>query len=159
MKVVIVSGCVGTGKTTVAKKLSEVLDFTYLDVNKVIRDNGLGEEYDKKRKSKIIDIEDLNNVLISIIDKKKKGIVIDSHLSHYLPKEKVDFCIITKCELKELEVRLNKRKYHKEKVRENLDAEIFDTCRVEALENGHKIIIIHTEKDVKYGELIKKIKS
>ena len=158
MTVIIVSGCVGTGKTTIAKKLSELLDFDYVDVNKVIRDHKLSEGFDEEKQSKIINIDSLNKVLIDLIDKNENGVVIDSHLSHYLPKEKVDICIITKCELKVLEKRLIKRKYHIEKIRENLDAEIFDTCRVEALENGHKIIIVHTEKEVKYSDLVKKIK-
>ena len=74
-----------------------------------------------------------------------KGLVIDSHLSHYLPKEYVDTCIITKCNLKLLKKRLEERGYSKNKVRENLDVEIFDTCRLEALEAGHKVKIIETD--------------
>ena len=46
--------------------------------------------------------------------------------------------------LKTLKKRLEKRGYSKEKVRENLDAEIFDTCRIEALEAGHNVEVIYT---------------
>ena len=62
-----------------------------------------------------------------------------------MPRKYVDKCIITKCDLKELEKRLQKRKYSKEKIRENLDAEIFDTCRVEALEAGHNVEVVNTD--------------
>ncbi len=150
MKVIIVSGTPGTGKTTIAKKTAKEKGYEYIDVNKVIEKEKLSEGYDKKRDTKIIDIERLNKAVIRLIENKKKerikGIIIDSHLSHYLPKKYVDLCIITKCDLKALKKRLEKRGYSKAKIRENMDAEIFDTCRIEAEERGHKIKIINTQK-------------
>ena len=56
---------------------------------------------------------------------------------------------MTKCDLKELERRLKNKKYSKNKVRENLDAEIFDICLNEAKENKHKIIVVDTTKGIK----------
>ena len=91
-----------------------------------------------------------NNIIIK--NKKiKKGIIIDSHLSHYLPKKYVDLCIVTKCDLKILKNRLKKKKYSEDKIRENLDAEIFDICLNEAKENKHKIIVVDTTKGIKSG--------
>ncbi|MFH2020917.1 MAG: adenylate kinase family protein [archaeon] len=143
MTVIIVSGTPGTGKTTYAKKLAKEMKVKYVNVNKVIDDLNLSEGFDKERDTKIIDISKLKKALIELI-KKEKDVVIDSHLSHYLPNKFVDKCIITKCNLKELKARLENRGYSKKKVRENLDAEIFDVCRVEAKENGHHIEIIDT---------------
>ena len=153
MKVIIVTGSVASGKTTLAEKLAKKLNFEYLDVNKII--NKIYEGYDKKRKSKIVDVKKLNKNLIKEINDFKslnkktnikknnkkivKGLIIDSHLSHYLPKRYVDLCIVTKCDLKKLEKRLRKRGYSKEKIRENLDAEIFDVCLNEAKELGHNV--------------------
>jgi len=65
-------------------------------------------------------------------------------LAQYIPQKHVDLCIITKCDLKELNKRLKKRKYIKEKTRENLDSEIFDICLNEAAEKGHTILIFDT---------------
>lgn len=156
MKIIIVSGTPGTGKTTIAKKLAKKNKYEYIDVNKIIDEYNKKYKiifgYDKKRDSKIIDVEELNKALINVIKKKKKekikGIIIDSHLSHYLPTKYVDLCIITKCNLNELKKRLEKRGYSKKKVRENLDAEIFDICRNEAIEMGHKLKIIDTSKKI-----------
>jgi len=148
---IIVTGSVGTGKTTLAKKLAKDLNHKYIDVNKIISENKLDEGYDEERKCKIIDTKKLNKVLIVMI-KKEKNLVIDSHLSHYLPGKYVDKCIVTKCDLKELEKRLKKRKYSKEKIRENLDAEIFDVCLIEAKEQGYNIEIVDTTKNLKYKE-------
>lgn len=145
MKVIIVTGSVCSGKSTLAKKLAKKKNTKYIDVNKIISKNrSVVKGYDRKRKCKIIDIQKLNKVLIEIIRKSKQDLVIDSHFSHYLPKKYIDLCIVTKCDLKILKKRLEKRGYHKEKIRENLDAEIFDVCLNEAREMGHKIKIVKT---------------
>jgi len=154
MKVIAVTGTPGTGKTTLSKKLALKLGFSYLDVNKIIKKYNLSEEYDKKRKTKIIDIKKLNKELIKEIKSIKNGLIIDSHLSHYLPKKNVDVCIVTKCNLKLLEKRLKKRRYSKLKIRENLDSEIFDICSNEAKEKGHKVLVVDTTKTVNMSKIL-----
>src|SRR3989338_5751172 len=129
----IVTGTPGTWKTTVAMAVAMRTNAVYIDVNSVIKTNKLREGYDKKRRAAIIDTEKLNKILIKIIEeakKKKVSLVIDSHLSHYLPKKWVDVCIVTKTSLKKLKQRLKKRGYHKAKIKENLECEIFDVCLI-----------------------------
>lgn len=159
MAVIIISGTPGTGKTTIAKKITSLIKCIYIDVNKIISRHRLDEGYDKKRKCKIIDIKELNNVLIERIKeakKQQKNLIIDSHLSHYLPSKVVDLCIITKTDLKQLEQRLRKRHYSLDKIRENLDAEIFDICYYEAKERGHKIQVVNTSKQYNIGRIVKR---
>ena len=48
MKVIIVTGSVGTGKTTLAKKLSKKLNYRHIDVNKIVKENKLYEELKQK---------------------------------------------------------------------------------------------------------------
>lgn len=146
MKAVVVTGSPGTGKTKIAKKIAKEKNAKYLDVNKIIKKYKLREEYDKKRKTWIVDVSKLNKVLIDLIKKSKKKLVIDSHLSHYLPKEHVSLCVVCKCDLKILKKRLEKRGYSKAKIRENIDAEIFDVCLNEAKEFGHKVKVVDTTK-------------
>lgn len=147
MKVICVTGTPGAGKTTIAKKLAEKYQFHYLDVNKLIAKNKLAESFDEKRKTKIVDIQKLNRILINYIkENKSKGIIIDSHLSHYLPKKYVSLVIVAKCDIKELNKRLKKRRYSRDKIKENLQAEIFNICYNEAFEGKHRIIAIDTTK-------------
>ena len=160
MKVICISGSVGTGKTTLAKKISKKFNYKHIDASKLIKENKIYDGYDKKRKCYIVDVKKLNKDLIKIINKNNnlKGIVIDSHLSHYLLKKYVDLCIITKCELKELQKRLKKRGYSKDKIRENLECEIFDVCLNEAKEAGHKVVVIDLTKDLNINRISKAIK-
>jgi adenylate kinase len=192
MKVIIVTGTPGTGKTTLSKKLVGMLGFHYIDVNEIVKKYGISEGYDRKRKTKVIDVKKLNKALIkeiktyteknSIISSNKKislkikktlknhnknkliknkklknGIIIDSHLSHHLPKKYVDLCVVVKCDLKVLEHRLKKKGYSKGKVRENLDAEIFDVCLNEAKQFGHMIVVIDTTKDCSINSIFRKL--
>lgn len=146
MKVIIVTGSVCTGKTTIAKKIAKFLKARYIDVNNIIRKENLSEGYDRKRKCKIVDEKKLVKSLVKLIKNSKEDLVIDSHLSHYLPSKYVDLCIVTTCDLKRLKKRLEKRGYDRNKVRENLDAEIFEVCLSEAKEVGHNIQVVDTSK-------------
>lgn len=189
MKVVCVTGTPATGKTAIAKKLAKRFNLYYLDVNKIISKNKLAEGYDRKRRTKIIDINKLNKVLVKEVNfikniiggknigmrpmssarstktlnklnqknKKIKGIVIDFHLSHYLPRKYVDLVIVTKCNIKELNKRLKKRKYPKNKIQENLQAEIFDVCYNEAIERKHNVIVVDTTKGFNISSVAKQL--
>jgi len=153
MTIICVTGTPGCGKTTYAKKISDALNYKYVDVKEIIKKKNLVERFDKKRDCNVIDTKKLNAELMKI----KGSLVIDSHLSHYLPPKFVDYVVVVKCELKELKKRLEERGYSNNKIRENLDCEIFDVCLTEAIESGHKVFIIENEEN--YVDFLKQIKT
>ena len=158
IKTIIVTGTPGTGKTTVAIRLAKLLGHNYVDVNNIIKKEKLNSGYDRKKKCKVVDEKKLSKILVKMIKKSEDGLVIDSHMSHYLPTDVVDVCVVTKCNLKLLKRRLKRRKYGEEKIRDNLDCEIFDVCLNEAKETGHNIVVTETDKKIDYEKLVRKIK-
>jgi len=150
-KIIIISGTPASGKKTVAKLLSK--KYKILDVKEISKKCKVG--YDRKLKCDIIDDKKLIKELVKIIKKNKEDLVIASHLSHLIPAKYVDLCIITKCNLKVLKKRLEKRKYSKEKIKENLECEIFDICLNEAKERKHKILIVDTTKGCNQKGILK----
>lgn len=152
MKIIAITGTPGTGKTALARELSLFTQYALINVASFINKKGLSEGYDRKRQTQIVDPEKLKKALIQVINTEKaknkglKGLIIDSHMSHFLPNSTVDLCIVTKCSLKTLKKRLNSKGYNRAKIRENLDAEIFDVCLIEALEKKHKILVVDTTK-------------
>ena len=138
--IICVSGTPASGKTYLSKKISFKLKIPYLDLKKFIKANSISDGFDKSTNSFIVDVKKLNKLLINHV--KGKSFIIDSHLSHFLPSKYVDLCIITKCNLKVLNNRLKKRRYSKAKIKENLDAEIFDVCLNEAKELNHNVLVV-----------------
>lgn len=150
----LVTGTPGTGKTALARKLSLLLGYTYFDVGLFVKKAHLYSSYDTKRRTYVVDEAKLARELIKVREKAldasessktgKKGVIFDSHMSHYLPSKYSDLCIVTSCSLKTLQQRLIRKGYSQAKVRENLDAEIFDACLTEAQGNGHKVLKFDT---------------
>lgn len=142
-KVIVITGTPGVGKSTLARKLASQLGYARLDLHKYYSLLSVG--YNKKKQCYDIDIKKFQKLVEAKLKEPaaKKGLIIDSHIAHLLPKQLVDLCIVLTCSnLKELERRLKKRKYSARKIRENLDAEIFQVCLMEAKEKGHKIKVI-----------------
>ncbi|MFT4303277.1 MAG: AAA family ATPase [Candidatus Woesearchaeota archaeon] len=151
--IIIITGTPGTGKTTLSKKISKKLNFKYISGNTIIKKYSLIEGYDTIKKCNIVD-EIKFSKSVTKYCKPNENYIIDSHLSHYIDSTKVKLCIVCKCNLKTLEKRLKKRKYSKQKIKDNLECEIFETCLNEAITNKHKIIVSNNLQ-----EISKKIKS
>lgn len=145
MACIIVTGTPGTGKTEIAKELARKLKMKYISGYKVIKDEKLSECYDEERKTYIVDENKFSKALIKIIN-KEKNVIIDSHMSHFLPRKYVGLCIVTKCKIPELRKRMKRRGYSRLKVKENIDAELFDVCLNESYEFGHDLLVIDTTK-------------
>ena len=125
-KVIVVTGTPGVGKTTIARELSLFTGYEY--VNGALLAEKCYVGYDKTRKTNIADVSLFTKEVIKVRDNcSKKGIIVDSHLSHHLSKDLVDACVVIVCDLHQLEKRLGKKRFDKSKTRENMDAEIFDT--------------------------------
>ena len=149
MTVIVVTGTPGCGKTKVAKEIARKRKLKYIDVRGLIKKNKLYDSYDKRLKTYVVDVKKLKKFLVKMIKESREGLVIDSHLGHYLDRKYVDLCVVVKCDLKILKKRLEKRGYNKLKVRENLDSEILDICLVEATEKGHNINVVDTTNGFK----------
>ncbi|PIN88012.1 kinase [Candidatus Woesearchaeota archaeon CG10_big_fil_rev_8_21_14_0_10_32_24] len=151
-KLIVISGTPGTGKTTWAKILAKKFGYTRLDLHDYYKD--ISTDYNRGKQAYDIDLKKFEKLVNGL----KKDTIIDSHITHLLPKKRVDLCIILTCSnLKKLEGRLKERMYSKKKIRENLDAEIFQICLMEAQENGHKVITFDTSKKISQKEFIEKI--
>ena len=158
MVVILVTGTPGVGKTQVAKVIAKKYHLTYINLTRFIKKHKLYERYDKKWHTFLVNPKKITPTIRKIIQ-KNKNCVIDSHLSHYVNKKYADLCIVVTCDISLLKKRLENRKYSPLKIRENLDAEIFEVCLTEAKERKHKIKVIDTNRGLRETSLKNLIKT
>ncbi len=156
--IICITGTPGTGKTTISKELAKELGLKHVELNKIVEKIGLTVGFDKKRNSWIVDEQKITEKVKEMIKKSRTGLIIDSHLAHFLSPKITDLCIICRCNLKVLKGRLEKRRYKRRKINENLEAEIFEICKTEAIENKHKILEIKCSNKEEQKDAIKNIK-
>jgi len=126
---IALTGTPGTGKTSISKFLIKK-GFEVIDLNKVACEKGFTIGLDKIRKSKIVDIEKLNDFILNGFS-NKDIIIIEGHLSHLL--DCVEKVIILRCHPTQLRKNLSKRDWGQNKIKENLEAEILDVILCETI--------------------------
>ena len=151
-----ITGSTGTGKTSVGKLLAKRLGYKFISLNKLAERKNLYCGYDKKRKCRIVDIGRVGKEL----EKTKniyKNIVIESHYSHYIQS---DLSVVLRCNPKELEKRLQERRWKKDKIKENIEAEIMEICLSDARGYSKRVIVIDTtgkQPEVCVKEIVNKL--
>ncbi|MAG60663.1 hypothetical protein CL619_02640 [archaeon] len=136
-RLLIITGTPGTGKSTLAKLLIEQLGLLHLDLYELIEsDKKLSSEYNKEKDCYDLDMDKVEELVkLRLEENPGQVMVLDSHVAHHLSSKIICGAIIVRCsDLKELESRLLARNYSANKVKENLDSEIFDVCYDESLE-------------------------
>jgi len=153
--IITISGTPGTGKTAAAKELSKLLGYEVISLTELVEKGKIRSGYDKKRKSRIVDEEKLDNSVKKLID-KKKNYIIEGGPSHFISS---DFCVILRANPDLLMRRMKKRKWPAGKIKENIQAEILDAAVIEAIERNKKTLEIDTSRRTpkQTAALIKKL--
>ncbi len=158
---IIVTGTPGVGKTSFSKVLSEALGLEYIPLDDVLIENKLYLGFDEERGSYIIDIERARSFVYENI--VFDGVVLDSHLAvAVVPCERVDVCLVLRCDPYILMDRLRSKGYPEKKVLENIQAEILDVVLTEALGNcgSEKVIQLDVSQGVekRVAEVVERIR-
>lgn len=123
----VITGNPGVGKHTSARIVARELDAEIIDINKVALDGGAVLE--RTAKGIEVDMKKAGRVIAGMLDKNKKSsFVIVGHLAPYVFKKKsaagIDMVAVLRRSPRRLEETLLERKYIREKVNENVSAEI-----------------------------------
>ena len=120
-----ITGTPGTGKTSACALVGGVLD-----LNELIKDEGLHLGVDRERGSLIADMDVVYDRICEIAEGRDGNLVIEGHLSHHV----CDVAIVLRLSPDELVRRLEERGYSGAKISENAEAEAIDVILVEAVE-------------------------
>ena len=133
-----ITGTPGTGKTSACALLTDV---GILDLNELIKTEGLHLGIDEERDSLIADMDAVYDRVCEIVHDGRDGyLTIEGHLAHHIS----DIAIVLRLSPDELELRLKERGYPEAKVQENVLAETIDVILVEAVEWCERVYEIDT---------------
>jgi len=134
---ILITGVPGTGKTTVAKLLSQKTGAALIDINKLVDVLHLYSGTDEEDGAKLVRMKELEEELAAAIKSERCPLIVEGHLGceMKLPVSKV---IVLRCEPKTLRARMASRNYPPAKVSANALSEALDYCTVWSEKNYGK---------------------
>ena len=126
---IVITGNPGVGKHTVTKKISEILNFSIVDINIIAKDLGL---FEKNENTNDVDTQKLAKILG---ERKLNGKIVVGHLAPYvLEKNQVKIIIILRRNPYDLESVYKERNYSEIKIKENTGSEILGIITHDTIE-------------------------
>ena len=127
--VIIVTGTPGTGKTTCARELAKTIGANYLNVTQHVSKHRLYRGVDRERRTKIMDVPKTRASLKRELGTMHGFSVVDTHIpEEIISREMVKQVFVLRCHPRILEGRLRDKRWKANKIRENVLAEIVDSC-------------------------------
>ena len=155
---ILVTGTPGTGKTTFSALLADQLTkaiqlktnnpnlkFAHIELSRAISEYKLYKKWDDKLNCSIFDDDMVNDFLEPIM--MNGGIIVDFHGSDFFPERFFDFVFIFRTNNTVLFDRLTERGYNQKKIELNVECEILEVCKEEAIESYKPEIIFEFENN------------
>jgi len=158
--IIVVTGTPGTGKTTIAKGLARQLHADYLSLNKLVIAERLLAGVDRQRGTKVVDLKKTRTWLRKCLRASKRVTIIDTHVPDAVPRTRLGKVIVLRCHPTVLERRLRNKGWRAIKIRENILAEVLDSCFVIASDyyGADKVVQLDTSR-TSVGKSVRRCKS
>jgi adenylate kinase len=121
---VLITGTPGTGKTLVAKELGSITGWDVFHISEIAEEAQAIVGWNGNEKE--VDMYKLCAYLTPLL-KDKEDVIFEGHLGCEIPCP-ADLVVVLRTNPEELEKRMEKRGYGKEKIDENMMAELLDYC-------------------------------
>jgi adenylate kinase len=144
---ILITGTPGTGKTTVSRLLATELRACYVNPKNLLRRRFIDYAYDEQRRTRIVSLARLRKALYDHATRADHGLVVDSHIAPEIGTlPRLVRAIVLRCDPIVLQRRLERKRWSKSKISENLQAEILDICLWGTVQNYglEKIVEIDT---------------
>ncbi|CAL6401472.1 unnamed protein product [Bathycoccus prasinos] len=171
LKNILICGTPGTGKSTLAKLVLEKVNnnnnnnnkricYEYVNVGDVCKAKKFYHSFDERLNSFVVDEDKILDHLEPLV--RRGGMILDYHSSEFFPERFFSHVIVLTCgreNTKILYERLEKRDgYTKEKIRQNVECEIFGECVEEAKEAYTGDGVVHVRSNETEEEMEETVK-
>ncbi|MEM0027080.1 MAG: adenylate kinase family protein [Ignisphaera sp.] len=148
MRSIGISGVPGTGKSQLAKRLSQYLGIEVVELSEFAIRNNYVIAYDDNRSSYIIDEERLSMAVEEMV-KEKGPIIIVGHYIEIVPKNVLEVALVLRRNPLEIIKVLENRGWSPRKIAENVEAELVGICTANAIEEFGEDIVIEIDSTSK----------
>jgi adenylate kinase len=142
---ILVTGTPGVGKTTIAAELASELGLRHIDVGRFARERDLVESYDDKLDCHVLHEDAVLDALEPIM--AGGAILVDHHSSDWFPQRWFQAIVVLRTDTAVLYDRLEARGYGKVKLEHNVQAEIMQVVRDEAVESYPNVPVLECVND------------
>ncbi|KAG5671175.1 hypothetical protein PVAND_001386 [Polypedilum vanderplanki] len=158
---ILVTGTPGAGKSHFAKQIAEENGMRFLEISKIVQDNGFTDGFDETLNCPILDEDKLLDYLEPLMNEGNN--VAEYHSSEFFPERWFQAVYVVRCNTDVLFKRLEERGYNAKKIQNNVEYEIFQMALDEAKSSYKPEIVFEVrgenEKDLednlkKVGEFI-----
>lgn len=137
---ILITGTPGCGKTQHCERLKEDLEFNFINVSQLVKDQSLYESYDEQFDSYIIDEDKTLDALEGPI--AQGGVIIDHHSCDFFPERFFQLVVVLRTDNEQLYPRLEGRGYSEKKIEENMEAEIMRVVLDQAEESYPEEVVV-----------------
>jgi len=132
---ILVGGTPGTGKSEVAAVLGKRLKVKVVSLGELAKHANCISEEDLERDTDVIDEDCLVDAILDLFERESDRIIIEGHYVDLVPYSSVERAFVLRTHPEKLRERLMARGYSKEKVSENVEAEVIGVCQMDAIES------------------------
>jgi adenylate kinase len=134
MTAILIGGSPGTGKSEVAEVLGTRLKAEVISMSDLARRKGCISARDDARDTDIIDEGCLVEAIMDEVEGKRHRVIVEGHYIDLVPYGSIEHAFVLRTHPDTLRERLLARGYSKEKVFENVEAEVIGVCQMDAIE-------------------------
>ncbi|RJS88969.1 hypothetical protein CW700_05995 [Candidatus Bathyarchaeota archaeon] len=131
--IIVVTGTPGVGKSTISRLLARRLEALHVDLSVLALKEGLILGWDEKRETAVADLQLLKAHLEEMASLDRTLVVEGHYAPEVVDPERATFIFVLRKDPWRLKEELEARGYGREKVAENVAAEVLDVCLMEAV--------------------------
>ncbi|XP_064087133.1 adenylate kinase isoenzyme 6-like [Macrobrachium nipponense] len=136
---ILITGTPGVGKSTLSQQIAERSGLEWISVSDLARDNLFYDGFDEERQCPILDEDKVLDELEDMI--AEGGKIVDYHGCDFFPERFFDIVFVLTTNNTILYDRLAARGYQGTKLTENIECEIMNVIRDEAMDSYNDDIV------------------
>lgn len=158
--IIVVTGTPGVGKSTISRILATRLGAVHVDLSALALREGLILGWDEERETAVADLDRLKKRLEEMASSSGHPLVVEGHYAQdVVPPHEAAFIFVLRKDPWRLKEELESRGFRREKVIENVSAEVLDVCLTEAVatygeERVSEIDVTHESPEEAVEELL-----